>query len=163
MHFKSSIEYYDVESYGTIYGTHPTEFVITRHGTFKQTRPGVDAYTAKSPKVMERRRRTERLQVASGPNKRDILRHVLLEGAAWEQSKEEIMAHLCALKKKGRVGAKAVKQAERLESKSFELDPEEATNYRALAARANYLSLDRIELALAAKELCRDFATPTRK
>ena len=31
-----------------------------------------------------------------------------------------------------------------------------------MATRANYLSLDRPEIAFAAKELCRDFATPTK-
>ena len=35
--------------------------------------------------------------------------------------------------------------------------------YRALAARINYLSLDRADVAYAAKELCRDFAAPTNQ
>ena len=38
----------------------------------------------------------------------------------------------------------------------------EATLFRALAARANYLAMDRPECAYATKELCRFFATPTR-
>ena len=42
------------------------------------------------------------------------------------------------------------------------LNAAEATTFRALAARANYLSLDRPECAYATKELCRFFATPTR-
>ena len=39
---------------------------------------------------------------------------------------------------------------------------EEATLYRALAARANYLALDRPDLAFSSKEPCRDFASPTK-
>ena len=38
----------------------------------------------------------------------------------------------------------------------------DATLYRALAARANYLALDRPDQGFAAKELCRDFSSPTR-
>lgn len=38
---------------------------------------------------------------------------------------------------------------------------EEATQYRAIAARLNYLSADRPDLQLAAKEVCRDMSTPT--
>ena len=34
--------------------------------------------------------------------------------------------------------------------------------FRAVAARANYLALDRPDIALSTKELCRHFATPTR-
>ena len=41
------------------------------------------------------------------------------------------------------------------------MNEQQATSYRALAARANYLSLDRPDVAFAAKELCRKFARPT--
>ena len=40
---------------------------------------------------------------------------------------------------------------------------EEATQYRALAARANYLSKDRVDIQLAAKEACRGLSKPKRK
>ena len=39
----------------------------------------------------------------------------------------------------------------------------EATIYRALSARINYLASDRPDVAYIAKELCRDFAHPTQK
>ena len=42
-----------------------------------------------------------------------------------------------------------------------ELGREEATRYRALAARANYLAQDRIDIQYATKELCREMAIPT--
>lgn len=43
---------------------------------------------------------------------------------------------------KKRAGAKAAKKLERLVSKGVELEPAEATMFRALSARANYLSRD---------------------
>ena len=42
------------------------------------------------------------------------------------------------------------------------LNPADATAYRALAARANYLALDRADIQFAAKEVCRGMAQPTR-
>ena len=67
---------------------------------------------------------------------------------------------LCELRQpknkiKARQGAKAVKKLERLESASAVLTPEEATTYRALSARANYLAQDRPDVAFYTKELCR--------
>ena len=37
-----------------------------------------------------------------------------------------------------------------------------ATSCRALAARCNYLAQDRPDIAFASKELCRDFAVPSK-
>ena len=41
------------------------------------------------------------------------------------------------------------------------LEPEIATQYRALTARANYMAQDRAELQFAVKELCRTMSAPT--
>jgi hypothetical protein len=41
------------------------------------------------------------------------------------------------------------------------LSPPEASRFRAMAARANFLSLDRPDVQYAVKELCRDMAAPT--
>ena len=60
------------------------------------------------------------------------------------------------------MGSKAAKFAERMEMGGDELDEEAATMYRALAARLLYLSMDRPEVAYAAKELCRHFSHPTK-
>ena len=43
-----------------------------------------------------------------------------------------------------------------------ELSSEEATRYRGIAARANYLAADRPDVMYAVKELCRGMAKPTR-
>ena len=55
-----------------------------------------------------------------------------------------------------------MKKLERLQTTSQNLLPEEATLYRALSARANYLAQDRPDIAYSTKELCREFAVPTR-
>ena len=41
------------------------------------------------------------------------------------------------------------------------LDPNQASTYRALAARANYLAQDRPDIHFATKELCREMSEPT--
>ena len=43
------------------------------------------------------------------------------------------------------------------------LQEEEVRKYRSLAARANYLALDRCDIQYAVKEICRGMANPTRK
>ena len=45
----------------------------------------------------------------------------------------------------------------------IELSESEAREYRALAARANYLALDRVDIQYAVKEICRGMASPTNK
>ena len=91
------------------------------------------------------------------------LRHVLCEGTAWEEPTSVVLDRLCAISKvpkkhdprfkKKRLGAKKVKTLERLETKGDLLAGEAATLFRALTARANYLALDRPDVAFAAKEL----------
>ena len=64
---------------------------------------------------------------------------------------------------KKRAGAKQVKMLERLAGAGYELTPADATSYRAISARSNYLSSDRVDIAYAGKELCRDFSVPNQK
>ena len=61
-----------------------------------------------------------------------------------------------------RVGAKQAKKLEIAENAAFELSPEDATMYRALAARCNNLSQDRPDIAYSSKELCREFSVPNK-
>ena len=65
-------------------------------------------------------------------------------------------------------GAKGVK-APGEDEKNWEMsendqavDPKEETHFRAPAARANYLALDRMDLQYVTKEVCRGMAAPTR-
>jgi hypothetical protein len=50
---------------------------------------------------------------------------------------------------------------EDLDEEPVPLEPSECTQFRALAARANYLAQDAPELQFAAKEVCRDMARPS--
>ena len=47
-------------------------------------------------------------------------------------------------------------------STEYKLSSEDATTFRALSARANYLSHDRADICFSTKELCREFAVPNR-
>ena len=62
-----------------------------------------------------------------------------------------------------RKGAKAVKRMERAANASFILSREEATLFRALSARAHFLSQDRPDINFSTKELCREFSQPNQK
>ena len=55
------------------------------------------------------------------------------------------------------------KALEKLQSVGPILNPEEATGYRAISARGNYLAQDRGDISYATKELCREFSQPTKK
>ena len=101
------------------------------------------------------------------PNaRRAIIDKTLREGAAWETNTAEYTARVTKGPKKkftkARMGSRAAKHAERMESVSEELEGNAATTYRALSARLLYLSMDRPACPFAAKELCRHFAHPTR-
>lgn len=52
--------------------------------------------------------------------------------------------------------------AQDIEQDDVELDPQEMTSFRSIAARANYLAQDRPDLQFATKEICRRMAKPTR-
>ena len=52
------------------------------------------------------------------------------------------------------------KKALEVEKKTAELVGAEATRFRAVAARANYLSADRPDVQYAVKEICRRMAKP---
>lgn len=96
-----------------------------------------------------------------------MLAHVLAEGAAWEMTNadtyEKFIASISKNKKfqKKRLGRKAVIAHEQLEDLGEERTEEQKTVFRALAARTNYLALDRPDCSFAAKELCREFSRPT--
>ena len=51
----------------------------------------------------------------------------------------------------------------KLEEEEEHLDPSQATNFRGLAARANYLASDRTDIQYAVKECCRGMTNPQKK
>ena len=126
-----------------------------------------DPWTGLSPaQVKQRRLQFWNPQVET---RAQTLLHALVDGAQWEVSTPDIIAHLSinAIRKspkkfqKKRVGNKQAKREEALDSVGEVLDDQQATAFRALAARANYLALDRPDICFGAKELCREFARPT--
>ena len=53
------------------------------------------------------------------------------------------------------------KEEKRNEDENDDLmEPQDASRFRALAARANYVALDRVDVQFAAKEVCREMAAP---
>ena len=103
----------------------------------------------------------------TSPNlRRSISERVLRNGAGWETPTSEFIGRISKTPNrnfvKARISSKAAKQAERMEVEGETLDNEAATMSRALSARLLYLSMDRPEVAFAAKELCRHFAQPTK-
>lgn len=61
---------------------------------------------------------------------------------------------------KKRTGAKAVKAFEREVGAIDKLGPGDATTFRAISARSNYLAQDRADASYSSKELCREFSQP---
>ena len=94
-----------------------------------------------------------------------VLEKTLLDGAAWETDSASMVAAISKRKKykQKRLGAKAAKQLELKAKGDGILVGQSATDYRALSARINYLCNDRPDIAYVAKELCRDFASPTQR
>ena len=67
-----------------------------------------------------------------------------------------------ANKYKKRMGAKKAKKLELAENADFTLSADDATMYRALSARCNYLAQDRADISYSSKEQCREFSIPNR-
>jgi hypothetical protein len=78
---------------------------------------------------------------------------------------EILVAQLAdSLKSVSTPGAKGkTEKEEEEEATEEELTEQEVSAYRSGAARANYLSLDRPDIAFATKELCRRMSCPTKK
>ena len=151
--FDPDVKEHDVIAYSHVYGQHPKTFNFDQFGRMIKIEPNNDVYSAEA--------------LGLSPNsRRQILEKTLRDGAAWETPTVELIAKITKKKTnkyaKQRLGSKAAKHAERMESGGEDLDEEAATLYRALSARILYLSMDRPEIAFAAKELCRHFAHPTK-
>ena len=157
--FSDDVETFPVVAYSQIYGCHPSKFVFQKDGRRMKLLASDDPSCGVAKREISLRRR----KLARRPAERQrILREVLINGPAWEPSTAELILKLSKKTFKAkRVGAKAAKALE-FDSKGEVLTASEATLFRALAARANYLAMDRPEVSYATKELCRFFATPTK-
>ena len=183
--------YHSVLAYSDHFPRHPRRITISRDG-LQLVPSNVDHFTSMSADVMihrrERHRFSDRTKVKD--HWKSVLQN--LRNQDIEMGVEDVSddlstsvarcfvvcgrhfstqlrdGHLMAVrtpstKKKGanRQGAKAVKKLERVSS-TGDLNPHEATMFRAFSARANYLAQDRPDIALSTKELCRKFAVPNQ-
>ena len=154
-----NVETHLIQPYSNFYGLHPSNFVFHKDGRLLRLRKSDNPYCG-VPKsdIHERKRRL----IVNPPDRKRILREVLVNGPAWEPSTAELILKVSKKTFKAkRMGAKAAKAME-FQSEGEVLTTSEASLFRALAARANYLAMDRPECAFATKELCRFFATPTK-
>ena len=170
--FKEEVESFPVRAYsdeyrGWQYGNHPRNFVVGIYGgklKLHSIRPNCDRFTGRSHNTMDHRK-YQSYRGVRGSTRTEMLHSVLCNGAAWEEPTAILIAAVSKKKKfkPKRVGSKAAKAYERLQDVGEILTDLEATDFRSLSARANYLALDRPDIAYATKELCREFSRPTRK
>ena len=79
-----------------------------------------------------------------------------------DQRHADIIVHELQLDEARAVGTPGEPEARwEEEDNAAPLSAEDASKYRALAARANYLAADRTDLMYSVKEICRSMASPT--
>ena len=176
MSINEDADYFEVPAYSEYYGVHPRH-ILACDGHWKRASSSADPFTGKSPRIMaERQRRRKSLhstldrinaiQFDETPSTEE--KHCERLGS-WKLGPEA--SWICATRTKPvkksfagkRTGAREVKKLERLQFEGFELSAQDATTFRALSARGNFLSMDRADISYSSKELCRDFAVPNRK
>ena len=84
------------------------------------------------------------------------------DGAAWEQSTVSLNAAISKNSfKRNMIGTKqSKKQQNGFSAQKTNFGPDETTEFKALADRANYLALDCPDIAFTTNALCRSFAHP---
>ena len=163
--FCETVTRHATKAYSDRFPIHPRCFVFGKSGQFIMLKSGEDPFTGETMEEMDRKRIEQALIYQNSEalaRKRKVLRHVLINGNPLKESNGVLIAKVSKKCVKKRLGAKAVKAAERLSECGEYLDDKESTTYRQLAARANYLAMDRPDIGYATKELCRHFAKPTK-
>ena len=121
-------------------------------------------------RALEQRFEIKTSVVGSGPNEvreaRVLGRIVRITPSGWEyeadQRHGEILVHELGLVNARPVSYPWESGMADQDSDGEELVGRDATSFRALAARANYLAQDRGDISFATKEVCRHMAHPTR-
>ena len=159
-----------VTPYSEVYGVHPRSIVATANG-WKLVSGGADPYTGKSNRIYHKRAakvmRKSRME-SIAECRTAMINAVFSHGCAWETSTTDEPPTLIGAvrtpssrpKFQKRQGARAVKKVEMAGNADDLLSGEQATTFRALSARGNYLSQDRVDTSYSTKELCREFAAP---
>ena len=156
-----------MQPYSETLPLHPHLIVATSTG-WKRIPSRSDPFTGKSSGVMKarhielsrhfgsqearrRRRRRRLIKQYSHSSPMDISSDESTSMAVEPAANQPVFANRTKPEKSSkyqkRVGAKTAKKLELAENSSFELSPADATMYRALAARCNYLSQDRPDIA----------------
>lgn len=158
--FSDNVETHKVIPYSAVYGVHPSRLVFTGpvgSYTIRLVSHRANSFTGSvndAPPSKPRTRRENKERTAR-------LRDILCNGSTWAiYSASSVDMFVAAVKPKylkKRLGAKAVKAQESLDNPGEQLTELQATTFRALAAGANDLALDRPDIAFSAKELCRAF------
>ena len=89
-------------------------------------------------------------------------RVVRVTSAGWELEADQRHVELVveALELENSKGNMVPGAVESLEDDAEELDPMQASRYRSIAAKLNYMAQDRLDLMFSVKELCREMSTP---
>ena len=182
-----NIEQFEIQPYAESLPVHPHLIVATSVG-WKRVPPRSDPFTGKSSTVMQSRRKelSRKFGRHEARRRRRLLisqskRPVPMDVDSWQPSVSSpsppsaaamdldallqpvfVTKPVKSNKYQKRVGAKTAKKLELAENSEFELSPADATTYRALAARCNYLSQDRPDISFSSKELCREFSVPNK-
>lgn len=167
VHINDEPKIISIPAYSETYSRHPREFMFDKRGNMQILSPGTDSFTGKSQRVLQKRREQfwpQQDVEAAQLKRKQLWEHHTINGSAWEQCLVCAMRTPSAKKKFGgpsRQGAKRIRKLEQSMADGMLLTPQNATLYRALAARLNYLAQDRPDVAFCAKELCREFSAPT--
>ncbi len=83
-----------------------------------------------------------------------------IEYSADPRHREEVMKHFGFTAKSNSLNTTG--KIEETDDSELEVEPDDATAFRAVAAGINYLAQDRPDIQFAAKEICRSMSSPTR-
>ena len=144
-----------VPAYNSHHPVHPREMVLGKQGQYRMLSHQDDPFTGLGMDKQALRRSEIKKAIAdtdTASRKRSVVRSVPINGSPWEIPNSIISAKAGYTFVKKRLGAKAVKAAERLSDCGECLHEPESTTYRQLAARANYLAVDSPDCGYATKE-----------
>ena len=166
---------HEVQPYPEIYGSRP-HFLLAGKNNWHRTPLRTDCFTGKSALVMRERRKQIKAKMkgkATKIHRAEIMRMANAELLGMDLSNDDdssmdvdMVGKVCATRTKPansnkytkRVGAKQAKKLEIADNanNSTARSSANATTYRALSARCNYLSQDRPDIFYSSKELCRE-------
>ena len=135
---------------------HPPRFVVRRDGALNRLSADHGRFTGKHASTIQRRACEEFSPIATADARRErrrIIQQTVAMGPAWESFGVQPLHAVRTPSAKNnlqngtRHGARTIRQLEQNLTHRDALTPDHATLFRALSARANYLSQDRPDVA----------------